>query len=481
METFYWFDFETFGTHPAKDRPCQFAGIRTDRAFNIIGKPLNIFCKPANDNLPHPEACLITGITPQQAMEQGVCESEFFDVIYQQLAQPQTCNLGYNSIRFDDEVIRYGLYRNFFDVYGREWQNGNSRWDILDMLRMTHALRPEGIEWPLNEDGNPSFRLELLTKANHLSHENAHDALADVYATIAMAKLVKQQQPKLYQFLYNLRLKANVAKLINLQNHQLLVHCSGMLGPEHQYTGIMMPIMQHPSNNNSYICINLLRDFADLADLDVEAIKLRLFTRQQDLPEGIPRLAIKEIHINKSPAIAPMNVLTPKTQQRLNISIELCQQRAATLLSFIDRLKTKLQQIYSEKNFETSSNPDYGLYSGGFFSAKDKAIMSKIRTMDWSQLAKTNFSFDDNRLETLLFRYRARNCPDSLTPQQLVDWNQFRHQQLLTQESDLSINFYQLKQRIEQLQKNSDNDLTILQNISEYAQDLVSDLKCLSG
>jgi exodeoxyribonuclease-1 len=199
--TFYFHDYETFGISPAKDRPAQFAGIRTDADFNLIGEPLVVYCKPPADYLPDPEACLITGITPQKAMKDGLCEADFIRQIHEQFATPNTCVLGYNSIRFDDEVTRYTLYRNFYDPYAYAWQNGNSRWDILDMLRACYALRPEGIEWAFDEEGKPSFRLEKLTVTNGVAHANAHDALSDVLATIEMAKRVKKAQPKLFGYL----------------------------------------------------------------------------------------------------------------------------------------------------------------------------------------------------------------------------------------------------------------------------------------
>jgi len=203
--TFYWHDYETFGVRPAKDRPSQFAGIRTDDDLNIIGEPLVVFCKPIPDVLPAPMACILTGITPQHALENGICESEFIARIHNEMSLKDTCSVGYNSLRFDDEITRYTLYRNFFDPYAREWQNGCSRWDIIDLVRMTYALRPEGIEWPLNEKGYPSFRLELLTQANRILHEDAHDALSDVHATIGLAKLIKQKQPKLFEWLLKTR------------------------------------------------------------------------------------------------------------------------------------------------------------------------------------------------------------------------------------------------------------------------------------
>ena len=192
----YWHDYETFGVDPRRDAPVQFAGIRTDVELNLVGDPLVIFCRPPTDRLPSPEACLVTGITPQQAMAEGVCEAEFISAIHAELSIPGTCGVGYNTLRFDDEVTRNCLYRNFFDPYEREWRNGNSRWDIIDMVRLTAALRPDGIEWPLDAEGKPSFRLELLTQVNGISHRGAHDALADVHATIDLARLIKKRQPK---------------------------------------------------------------------------------------------------------------------------------------------------------------------------------------------------------------------------------------------------------------------------------------------
>ncbi|NOU21399.1 MAG: exodeoxyribonuclease I, partial [Methyloglobulus sp.] len=223
----YWHDFETFGIDPRRDRPSQFAGVRTDLDFNIIDDPLIVYCKPPADYLPHPEACLLTGISPQIAESKGVTEAEFCRRIHEQLAQPNTCSLGYNSIRFDDEFTRNCLYRNFYDPYAREWQNGNSRWDLIDVIRATKALRPDGIDWPTDAEGRPSFRLEELTKANGIAHEAAHDALSDVHATIALAKLVKSAQPKLYQFLWQHRTKTEAFNLLQYGSFKPVVHVSG--------------------------------------------------------------------------------------------------------------------------------------------------------------------------------------------------------------------------------------------------------------
>ena len=249
MKTYYWHDYETFGIDPQRDRPAQFAGVRTDEDFNIIDDPLVIYCKPSADYLPNPDACLITGITPQLANQNGVCEAEFIAQIHAELAQPNTCTVGYNNIRFDDEVTRNCLYRNFYDPYAREWQNGNSRWDLIDVVRAARALRPNGIEWPVDDAGIATNRLDKLTVANNIAHEAAHDALSDVTATIALAKLIKAAQPKLFQYLLEHRLKSPVNDLLSLGSFTPLVHVSGMYPTKNHALAIVVAICQHPSHN----------------------------------------------------------------------------------------------------------------------------------------------------------------------------------------------------------------------------------------
>ncbi|MBL4826887.1 MAG: exodeoxyribonuclease I, partial [Spongiibacteraceae bacterium] len=287
--SFYWHDYESFGANPAKDRPSQFAGIRTDANFEIVGEPLVIYCRPTPDMLPHPEACLVTGITPQHAGEHGLPEAEFIRQIHGELAAPGTCGVGYNSIRFDDELTRFALYRNFYDPYAREWQNGNSRWDIIDMVRVCRALRPEGIHWPNHEDGIPSFRLEDITKANGISHESAHDALSDVYATIAVATLIKQHQPKLFEYIFQLRNKRKVSAMLNVAQKKPVLHTSAMFPASRLCTTLVLPVAMHPTNNNGVITVDLSADPSALLELNVEQIRERLYTPAAELPDGVAR------------------------------------------------------------------------------------------------------------------------------------------------------------------------------------------------
>ena len=196
MKTFFFYDLETSGLNPREDRIMQFAGQRTDMDLNLVGEPVNILVKMSEDALPSPGAIMVTKITPQDTLRDGISEAEFARLAVEEIFIPNTIAVGYNTVRFDDEFMRALLWRNFHEPYEWEWKDGRSRWDILDVVRLTRALRPEGINWPVREDGVATNRLELITKLNDVSHEHAHDALSDVYATIAVARLIKEKQPK---------------------------------------------------------------------------------------------------------------------------------------------------------------------------------------------------------------------------------------------------------------------------------------------
>lgn len=468
-QTFYWHDYETFGTDPQRDRPVQFAGLRTDVDLNVIDDPLVVYCKPAPDYLPNPDSCLITGITPQFARQKGLCEAEFIGQIHQQLAQPNTCTLGYNNLRFDDEVTRNCLYRNFYDPYAREWQNGNSRWDIIDVVRAARALRPDGIQWPVNEEGKPSLRLDQLTIANGIVHEAAHDALSDVYATIGIARLVRQVQPKLYQFLMQHRVKAKVLELLQLGSFKPVVHISGKYTAAKSCLAIVLPVCKHPTNTNGIIVYDLSVDPEPLLSLSIEEIQQRLFTATDDLPEGVLRIPLKTVHINKCPVLAPVSVIKPDDAQRLAIDLALCHVN-------IDKIKAKagvaekIAAVFSGHTYsEQASDPDLAIYSGGFFSDSDRQKMAKIRASSPDQLAKSEFSFTDPRLTEMLFRYRARNYPETLSAEEQSRWNEFCKNRLTGHQAGAGITLDAYLTRLQELRSSKSGNADIINALDAYA------------
>jgi exodeoxyribonuclease-1 len=469
----YWHDYETFGIDPRFDRACQFAGIRTDEELNIISDPLILYCKPADDYLPDPAACMVTGITPQKALADGIPEAEFIAAIHHEFSTPGTCIAGYNNIRFDDEFTRNTLYRNFYNAYAHEWQHGNSRWDIIDTVRLTRALRPEGINWP-EQDGRPSIRLELLTKANNITHEAAHDAMSDVYATIAVAKLIKEKQPRLYNYIYNLRKKTEVSKLINLRTHEAILHVSSRYSAERGAIAMVMPICQHPVNKNGFIVYDLDVHPEEFFEADVDEMAARLYTPAAELPEGIKRIPLKQIHINKCPIIVPVKTMDEDAALRLNIDIERCQQHRELILQNIEEFAARTSAIFQNSDFPEISDPDGQLYSGGFFSRDDSQRIDTIRSTRPDKLADLQFNFDDKRLTEMLFRYRARNYRETLSEQELKQWNNYRHEKFSNPAtSHRTMNqFLAEVDAIQQAPDTIGSQLVLLEDLLEYAKSI---------
>lgn len=422
----FWYDYETTGIDPRRDRPLQVAGIRTDEDLNEIGEPLNIYCQPSDDILPHPAACLVTGITPARLAQQGLGEAEFMTRVHAELAQPGTCGAGYNSLRFDDEVTRYSLYRNFFDPYAREWQGGNSRWDLIDLVRTTYALRPEGIVWP-EQEGRVSLKLERLTAANGIDHGQAHDALSDVRATIALARLLRSKQPKLYDYLYRLRSKQKVLDQVRLL--QPVLHVSGRFAGARHYLAPVLPLAWHPRNRNALIVCDLQADPAPLLEDDGETLRQRLYTRREQLAEGELPVPLKLLHINRCPVLAPLSVLRSEDIQRLQLDMAEYQARAKRLAETQGQWQDKLALVYGEEAFTPSEDPEQQLYDG-FIGDRDRRLCEQVRRADPRHLAGNAWPFDDARLPELLFRYRARNFAPSLSVAEQQRWRTFCQQRL---------------------------------------------------
>jgi exodeoxyribonuclease-1 len=427
METLYWHDYETFGLSPSKDRLAQFAGLRTDTDLNIIGKPLVKYCKLSKDIIPSPGACLVTGITPQIANEKGLTEAKFMTLIHKELSEKGTCSVGYNSSNFDDEFTRYALYRNFFNPYNHhDERQGNSRWDLINVVRLIRAINPDGpIKWPMKEDGSGKYstRLEDLTRANGISHEDAHDALADVKATIAFARLMKQHFPKLYDYCYKHRTKTMASQLLGIEKKRLvspmpLVHIDSFYGSESNYLAVVFPVAMHPVKGNAVIVFNVLKDPTPLLELTAREIRERLFTKGL----GEDRISMHEINSNKCPVLVPLNKVSRAAAERLGIDKDLCLRRIKELTSKDD--VTFVAQTAFHKSFAERTDPELMLYDG-FFSRGDKKLLEKVQTTPSKELRKTTFDFEDARLPELLFRYRARNFPSTLLKAEQSRWDEY--------------------------------------------------------
>lgn len=456
--SFLFYDLETFGADPRKTRIAQFAAIRTDADLNQVDEPVSFFVQPANDLLPSPVATLITGIAPQDALRDGVNEAEAFARIVDEMARPETCSLGYNSLRFDDEFVRHGLYRNFFDPYEREWRGGNSRWDLLDALRLMHALRPDGIVWRQRENGGgTSFKLEHLAEDNGLRIGDAHEALSDVRATIGLARLFKQAQPRLWEYALRLRDKRFASSLLDVVAMTPMLHVSQRFPASRLCAAPVIPLARHPQIDSQVIVFDLAEDPDGLLDLDADAIAERLYIRQADLPEGERRVPLKTVHTNKSPALVAWDHLRDADFDRLGIDPAVVQSHAMRIRAHGPAIAEKVRRVFARERPTERVDVDAALYDG-FIGDGDKRLIAQVRGTPPHLLAKAQYAFRDARLPELLFRYRARNWPDSLLPAERTRWDDYRRQRLQADNGLSELDFEHFDLEIAQLRETHAGD-----------------------
>ena len=431
-QTFFFYDLETSGLNPRQDRIMQFAGQRTDMNLEPIGEPYNLLVMLNDDTLPSPDALMVTGITPQKTVEEGYAEAQFARMLSEEIFTPDTIAVGFNNIRFDDEFIRHLLWRNFHDPYEWSWKDGRSRWDLLDVVRLTRALRPEGIKWPLDAKGEPSNRLELITSANGIAHENAHDALADVTALIAVTKLIKQKQPQLYDYLLKMRDKKVVQQLVNVDDKKPFVYASGRYDKEFAKTTVAFPLTT--SRNGGVVVYDLRYDPTPFVELSTEELSKKIFASWEERQaEDFVKLPVKELQYNRCPAVAPLGVLEQGDGwQKISLDLKTVQKHQNILLNHPD-FAEKLRTIFENKPaFKKLPDPEAQLYDG-FLNDRDRIRVEAVRNADERELVDFHPEFQDERLAPLLLHYKARNFPRSLSEDDLAQWETWRAQRLQAQ------------------------------------------------
>lgn len=466
-KTFFFYDLETSGLSARDDRIMQFAGRRTDEDFKPIGDPYNILIRLSDDTLPSPDALMVTGITPQSTVQDGITEAEFAALFCGEIATPDTTILGFNNIRFDDEFIRHLLWRNFYDPYEWAWSEGRSRWDMLDVVRMTRALRPDGIRWPVDKEGKATNRLELLTRENGIAHENAHDALSDVDALIAITKLIKEKQPQLFTYLLEMRSKKKVQELINLDNKKPFVYTSGRYDSTYEKTTVAFPLTTAPNSN--VLVYDLRHDPTQFVGLDKKALEKKIYASYEERQtEGFVKLPIKVLQYNRCPAIAPLGVLSQgDSWQKIGLASSVVEQHIK-ILTEAPGFAENLREIYETRpEYKKSSDPEAQLYDG-FVDNRDKVRIEAVRNASEDALADFLPSFQDERLGELMLHYKARSFPKALGKDEQDAWEVWRADHLKKQLPS----FMQSLQRLAAT-NNDERTQFILQELQLWAENVL--------
>jgi len=424
-----WYDLETFGLESRYDRIAQFAAFRTDENLESLDDKLLLYCKPTPDYLPSPLSCLVHGITPQFALREGLSDYDFAKALRRAMSEPGTTSSGYNTLQFDDEFVRNLLYRNLFDPYEREWRNGNSRWDLIDLMRAARDLRPEGIVWPEDEDGRPIFTLVALARANGISHESAHDAMSDVQATVDLARLVRGRQPKLYEWYWSHRTRDSLRPLIDLVDRSPLVYSSAGYTSSKGCTTLVAPVALDPENRNQLLAIDLRFDPSTVLGLDIEELRRRVFTKKAELE--VERVPLTRIRLNRCPFLAPMSTLSDTAALRLGIDKAECLEHLAVIKAESELLQKMVAVFEMREPAPESDDPELRLYAGGFFSDSDREAFDRAHARIEAEGAASakaavyRMKFEDERPAQLLRRLYARNFPETLGEKEKAKWKAF--------------------------------------------------------
>ena len=469
-KSYFFYDLETSGLNPRSDRIMQFAGIRTDENLKQIGDSYNLLVKLNDDTLPSPEALMVTGISPQATLSDGYTEAQFAKILYEEIFTPETIAIGFNNIRFDDEFIRYLFWRNFHDAYEWSWKDDRSRWDLLDAVRMTRALRPEGINWPTDAEGKATNRLELLTKENGLAHEKAHDALSDVEALIAVTGLIRDKQPQLFNYLFSMRDKKMVKKLINLDNREPFVYTSGRYNAEYNKTTVAFPLTS--SKNGNVVVYDLRYDptpFFDKSQKELEDIFYASWEERQK--KDYTPLPVKDLKYNQVPAVAPVNVLGKENGwEKIGLTLSEIEKHKKILLSrpdFSEKIRTLFE---NSPAFKKNINPEAQLYDS-FLPDKDRSLLYMIQNANANKLADLQPNFIDERLPELLLHYKARSFPKSLSAEEKTKWEEYR---ILNLNSMLPKFMAELKEIAERDDLTSDEEF-IIEELKLWLENVLPD------
>lgn len=466
-KTFFFYDLETSGLNPRESRIMQFAGIRTDMDLNQIGEPVNMLVRLNDDTLPSPEALMVTGITPQQTVADGYSEAEFSKILANDIFTPDTIAVGFNNIRFDDEFIRHLFWRNFYDPYEWTWKDGRSRWDLLDVVRMTRALRAEGIEWPVDDKGAATNRLELITKINEIDHFKAHDALSDVEALIAVTRLIREKQPQLYEYLLKMRDKNEIKKLINLDYKQPFVYVSGRFDAEFNKATVVFPLTT--GKNSNIVVYDLRHDPTPFINMSPKELANKFYaTWEERQAEGFVKLPVKELQYNHVPAVAPVGVLNQGSGwEKIKLDEETVTKHKSILLSVPSFAENIRSLFESREEFKKSGDPELQLYDG-FVPAIDRMRIETVRNSDERGLADFHPNFTDERLDPLLLHYKARNYPKSLAEEESVLWENWRSAKIST---ELPVFMKSLQKISKQIK--DENKQFILQELHLWAESIM--------
>ena len=403
---YVFYDFETTGISPAFDQPLQFGAVLTDAQFNEIDR-VELRCKLAPHIIPSPYALVVTGLSPEQIVDPALPELfEFSQSIMDLIDRwtPATW-IGYNSMKFDEEVLRQTLYQNLQpNIYATQ-TNGNSRMDMLTVVYAVWCRNRKLLNWPTNTYGGTSFKLDQLAPQNGFGTHNAHDALGDVEATLHLARMISKGDHSLWSsFLFN-RNKRSILRKLGEFPPVAIVSRDGSAPPK-TYIGCFCGTL--PGNTSSAVFFNLQAGDPEVIGSSDEKLNL-------NLAEGASKITFS-LPINKTPAIFSIHDPAREHVERAGVIAKSPSLRATFLHS--------ASALFSNDKAPDAVPVEKQIY-GKFYSNSDRALLQEFQSSDWISRRKIVNLFEDARLRQLGRRLIAYYRKDLLTEREAMQFKNF--------------------------------------------------------
>jgi exodeoxyribonuclease-1 len=415
--SYVFYDTETTGIDTAFDQILQFAAIKTDADLNELDR-FEIRCRLMPHIVPAPGAMKVTGVTVSQLHDTAHCTH--YDMVRKirakMLEWSPAVILGYNSIDYDENILRQAFYKTLHPPYLTN-TNGNCRGDVLRMVRSASILEPDAIVIPVDAKGKNIFKLDKVAPANGFDHSAAHDALADVEATIHLCRLLMSKAPAVWSTGMRFSQKASVIDYVS--SERVFCWCEFFGGAPHSW--LVTPIGQNPQNSGEYYVFDLQFDPDTLAALSDEKLATAL-TRS---PKPVRRLKC-----NAAPMLAAIEDAPAITVALALSSDEL--ERRADVLEQNDGLRARLIAALEagREPFETSPHVEKQIYDG-FWPRSDDVLMETFHTVPWEQRLAIADSFQDKRLKTLALHLIHIERPDLLNQTVCAEQDNARARRIL--------------------------------------------------
>ena len=420
---FVFYDTETTGLETAFDQILQFGAIRTDDDLNEVER-INVRCRLLPHVVPSPGALLATGIRPATLVDPSL--PSHYEAIQQIRAKllewSPAIIIGYNSLDFDENFLRQALFQTLHPTYLTN-TNGNVRGDVMRMVMATAIYAPNAISVPINDRGRDIFKLDQLAPANGFAHDHAHDAIADVEATIHMARLVRDRAPEIWDTMMGATRKQDVSELIMSEPmfaHTAVYHAS-------PYTYLVTCCGQNPQDNGQLAVFDLAFDPEPYLDNSVEELVGVL--------EGSPK-PIRSIRANAQPILMSSEHL-PDSAKAAGVDGAERQRRVEVIQGnpgFRERVGEALAARYADE--PPSPHVEKRIYDG-FPSSSDQALLQQIHEMPWEDRAAVVDQLEDDRLKEFGTRLIYFDQPEALPEAKRAELDDWRARRVLGEGEDV--------------------------------------------